>query len=81
MILNICPGSVLCRFIILTLTLRVMNYLLCHFCSFNPSPTKLINLNFQALEVVSRYRDPQPQVLENYSYLLNWDHEFINVGI
>ena len=28
-----------------------------------------IDLNFQPLEVVSRYRDPQPQVVENYSYL------------
>ena len=34
-------------------------------------PAKLIYLNFQALEVMSRYRDPQPQVLENYSYLFN----------
>ena len=35
-----------------------------------PYPAKLIYLNFQSLEVVSRYRDPQPQVVENYSYLL-----------
>ena len=34
-------------------------------------PAKLIYFNFQPLEVVSRYRDPQPQVLENYSYLFN----------
>ena len=26
---------------------------------------KLIYLNFPPLEVVSRYRDPQPQVVEN----------------
>ena len=32
---------------------------------------KLNNLNFHPLEVVSRYRDPQPQVGENYSYLVN----------
>ena len=32
---------------------------------------KLIYLNFQPLEVVSRYRDPQPQVIENYSYVFN----------
>ena len=38
---------------------------------FNPDPAKLIYLNFHALEVVSRYRDLQPQVLENYSYLFN----------
>ena len=32
---------------------------------------KLIYYNFQPLKVVSRYRDPQPQVVENYSYLFN----------
>ena len=32
----------------------------------NPS-----KLNFQPLEVVSRYRDPQPRVVENYSYVFN----------
>ena len=37
----------------------------------NPYPAKLIYLNFQPLEVVSRYRDPQLQVAENYSYLFN----------
>ena len=37
----------------------------------NPYPNKLIYLNFQPLEVVSRYRDSQPQVSENYSYLFN----------
>ena len=34
----------------------------------NPYSAKLIiYLNFQSLEVVDRYRDPQPQVLENNS--------------
>ena len=28
-------------------------------------------LNFHPLEVVSRYRDPQLQVAENYAYLFN----------
>ena len=32
---------------------------------FNPLPAKLNNLNYQPLEVVSRYRDPQLQVAEN----------------
>ena len=32
---------------------------------------KLISLNCQPLEVVSRDRDPQLQVAENYSYLFN----------
>ena len=38
----------------------------------NPYHAKLFYFNFQPLQVVSRYRDPQPQVVENYSYnLLN----------
>ena len=37
----------------------------------NPYPAEIIYLNFQPLEVVSRYRDPQPQVVENYSYMFN----------
>ena len=37
----------------------------------NPYPAKLIHLNFQPFEVVSRYRDTQPQVVENYWYLFN----------
>ena len=32
---------------------------------------KLNDLNFHLLEVVSRYRDPQLQVDENYSHLFN----------
>ena len=40
--------------------------------SFNPLTAKLINLNFHPLEVVSRWRDPQLQVSENYSDLTNW---------
>ena len=39
--------------------------------NINPYPAKLIYLNFQSLEVVSRYCDPQLQVAENYWYLLN----------
>ena len=35
----------------------------------SPYHTKWIHLNFHPLEVVSRYRDPQLQVGENYSYL------------
>ena len=37
----------------------------------NPYPAKLIYLNFRQIKVVSRYRDPQLQVAENYSYLFN----------
>ena len=38
----------------------------------NPSTAKLFNLNFHPLEVVSRWRDPQLQVSENYSDLTKW---------
>ena len=33
----------------------------------SPCPAKLIYLIFQLLEVVDRYRDPQPQIVGNYS--------------
>ena len=35
----------------------------------NPLTAKLFNLNFHPLEIVSRWRDPQLQVSENYSDL------------
>ena len=38
---------------------------------FNTYPAELIYLIFQPLEVVDRYRDPQPQVVKNYSYLFS----------
>ena len=40
--------------------------------SINPQSGKLNNLNFRPLEVVSRYREPQLQVDENYSCLFNF---------
>ena len=36
---------------------------------FNPLTAKLFNWNFHPPEVVSRWRDPQLQVSENYSDL------------
>ena len=39
---------------------------------FNPLTAKLFNLNFHWLEVLSRWRDPQLQVSENYSDLAKW---------
>ena len=39
--------------------------------NFNPSTAKLKNLNFHPLEVVRRYRDPQLQAGENYTYSFN----------
>ena len=51
-----------------------------NFDFFNPYPAKLMYLNLQPLEVMSRYRDPQPQVVENYSYLFNFtNHGFAKV--
>ena len=38
----------------------------------NPLTAKLFNLNFHPLEIVSRWRDPQLQVSENYSDLTKW---------
>ena len=38
----------------------------------NPYPAKLIYLIFHPLENVSRYRDPQLQSAEKYSYLFNF---------
>ena len=37
----------------------------------NPLNAKLYNLNFHPFEIVARYRDPQLQMGENYSHLLN----------
>ena len=38
----------------------------------NPLAAKFFNWNFHQLEVVSRWRDPQLQVSENYSDLTKW---------
>ena len=43
-----------------------------YWCTINPFTAKLINLNLHPLEVVSRWRDPQLQVSENYSDLTKW---------
>ena len=40
--------------------------------TFNPLTAKVSNLNFHLLQVVSRYRDPQLQVGENFSYVFNF---------
>ena len=36
---------------------------------FNPLTAKIFNFNFHPLEVLSRWRDPQLKVSENYSDL------------
>ena len=56
--------------------LQCYNHTWFHMCLnvlfFNPLTAKLFNLNFHQPEVVSRWRDPQLQVSENYSDLTNW---------
>ena len=47
---------------------------------FNPLTAKLFNLNFHPLEVVSRWRDPQLQVSENYSDLTKWRSTLFKSG-
>ena len=42
-----------------------------HFYPRPPYPPKWIYLNFHPHEVVSRYRDPQPQVVKNYANFFN----------
>ena len=42
------------------------------FQRLNPLHAKLFNLNFHPLEVLSRWRDPQLQVSENYLDLTKW---------
>ena len=67
-----------------------MHHVNCVYLSFHkwwsivfidPLPAKLYFLNFYPLEVVSRYRDPQLQVGENYSYLFNLKPTFANLDV
>ena len=57
------------RFLFITssfsLTLSVLH------CSLTLETLSCLFLNFHPIEVVSRYRDPQLQVSENYPYLFN----------
>ena len=39
----------------------------------------LDNLNFHPLEVVARYRDPQLQVDENYSYQVQFEAKYMPI--
>ena len=45
----------------------------------NPHAAKSTYLNFHPLEVVSRYRDPQLQVAQNYFYLFNLSTNIYNL--
>ena len=42
------------------------------FQRFNILTAKLFNLNFHTFEIVSRWRDPQLQVSENFTDLTKW---------
>ena len=53
----------------LSTVMFTINYLL--HCFILTYPANIIYLNFQSLDVVSRYRDHQHQVAENYLYLVN----------
>ena len=76
----------------ITSAVPLLSHLLCTLCydSVNLAyPTDLFNLNFQSLEVVSRYRDPQLRVTENLCYLwnlgpnnvLNWKHILLSTTV
>ena len=54
-------------------TMKVVFNIQVFYLYFNPSTAKLFGINFHPLEVVSRWRDPQLQVSENYSDLITWE--------
>ena len=71
--------SPLCNFVLYRMlclaTWKTHLWLAVYTCTiqlFNPLTAKLFNLNFHPLEVVSRWRDPQLRVSENYSDLTKW---------
>ena len=47
----------------------------------SPYPAKLIYLNFQPLEVVSRYRDQNLKWLKIIHICSIWDQAFINMYV
>ena len=50
----------------------INTYLILKGSDLKPFNRQLFNLNFHPLEVVSRWRDPQLQMSENYSDLTKW---------
>ena len=59
-----------------------LNINICNYSNqINPYPAKLNNLNFQPLEVVPRYRDPQLQVAENTDICLIRHKTFANFDV
>ena len=65
-----------CAPTIFTKRIMTSHLLWCLFIAYkvviNPLTAKLFNWNFHSLEVVSRWRDPQLQVSENYTDLTKW---------
>ena len=66
--------NLVCTKFLIFLLIFINMVIFCNFdtLSFNPLTAKLFNWNFYSLEVVSRWRDPQLQVNENYSDLTKW---------
>ena len=52
--------------------IAIISHLFSKWVKFIPFPAKFIYSNFQPLEVVSDYRNPQLQVSKNYSYLFSF---------
>ena len=70
---SLCQDSLPGRWLILVLVYHGHVDTFCDLgTSINPLTAKWFNLNFHPLEVVSRWRDPQLQVSENYSDLTKW---------
>ena len=49
-----------------------LGFLITNTTILNRKALYIWKINFHPIEVVSRYRDPQPQVGVNYSYLFNF---------
>ena len=47
----------------------------------NPDHAKEIYVNFQPLDAVPRYRDPQPQVVENYLIFVSFETKHLQILI
>ena len=61
-----------CLLLVLLKNFEYICHSISHIHAINPLTAKLFNLNFHPLEVVSRWRDPQLQMSENYSDLTKW---------
>ena len=71
--------NIICT-ILIKIYYNLANSMVNEYNLFNPLAAKLFNLNFHPLEVVSRWRDPQLQVSENYSDLTKGGHKISNLA-